>query len=196
MFDYFIIYKPYGYLSQFTKETEDHLTLADLDFPFPSDAYPVGRLDKDSEGLLIITNDKKLNAKLLHPKNKHRRTYLVQVDNIPTKEAIDQLSQGVDIKINKKIHHTLPATATLLSNPPTLPDRDPPVRFRKNIPTAWVSLTLTEGKNRQVRRMCAKVGYPVLRLVRLRIENLVLDPLLVGSVKRVEKTEIYRLLRI
>ncbi len=192
---YFIINKPYGYLSQFTKEIPEHLTLSDL-YAFPPDVYPIGRLDKDSEGLLIITDDKKLNTKLLDPKNAHDRTYWVQVEGIPTAEAIRQLEKGVDIKINKKIHHTRPAKAKIISPPTDLPERDPPVRFRKNIPTTWLSLSLTEGKNRQVRRMCAKVGFPVLRLLRYQIEDLQLPSYKPGSVQKMPKKALYRLLKL
>jgi 23S rRNA pseudouridine2457 synthase len=185
MLHYFAIYKPFGVLSQFTREHPDHNVLGDV-FDFPPDVYPVGRLDKDSEGLLILTNDKSLNNKLLNPKFRHRRTYWVQVEGIPTEEAIHQLCQGVDIKINKKIYHTLPAEVASIS-PPLLPDRDPPIRYRKNIPDSWLALTLIEGKNRQVRRMCAKVGYPVLRLVRAQIGQLQLGNMQIGEVRSFKK---------
>jgi len=192
---YFYIYKPFGHLSQFTKEVEHHLTLADLG-DFPKDVYSVGRLDKDSEGLLILTNDKRLNNLLLNPKNKHQRTYLVQVEGSPTAAAIQQLADGVTIKINKKAHRTLPAQALLLDTPPNLPDREPPIRFRATIPTTWIQLTLVEGKNRQVRRMCAKVGFPVLRLVRFSIEDLALSDLEVGEVREIDEQELFRLLKL
>lgn len=193
-FRYFIIYKPYGYLSQFTKEIPEHLCLGDL-FPFPSDVYPVGRLDRDSEGLLLLTNDKKLNARLLNPKHAHQRRYWVQVEGIPTKEAIHRLETGVRIKINKKEYHTRPAKAKVIAAPP-LPERDPPVRFRKSIPTTWLELQLIEGKNRQVRRMCAKVGFPVLRLVRFSIENLQLPKLEIGLVQKMAQKELFNKLKL
>lgn len=193
---YFVIYKPFGMLSQFSREHPTHVTLADLDFNFPKDVYPVGRLDKDSEGLLILTNDKKLTDKLLHPRNKHWRSYWVQVEKIPTPTALEQLATSVPIKINKKIHQTAPAKVELLEQAPTLPDRNPPVRFRKEIPTAWLNLSLTEGKNRQVRRMTAKVGFPTLRLVRHQIEDLYLGDLESGAVKTYTKKEIYQLLKL
>lgn len=188
-FQYFVIYKPYGYLSQFTREHETHKVLGDL-YDFPKDVYPVGRLDKDSEGLLILTNDNKLNHWLLNPAFRHKRTYWVQVEGQITDEAILQLSQGIDIKINKKTYHTLPAEAKILA-PPKLPDRDPPIRFRKNVPDSWLELTLSEGKNRQVRRMCAKVGFPVLRLVRVRIEKVLLDGMDIGEVRIYDPKEVY-----
>ena len=191
---YYVIYKPFGMLSQFSREHETHITLADLEYTFEKDVYPVGRLDKDSEGLLILTNDKRLTDALLNPKNKHWRSYWVQVDNIPTPEAIQQLQQGVDIKINKKIHRTAKAKATLLKEVPNLPERNPPVRFRKEIPTAWVNISLIEGKNRQVRRMTAKVGFPTLRLVRHQIVNLPLKDKIPGSVTAYTKEELYPLL--
>lgn len=184
---YFMIYKPYGYLSQFTKEVPEHQTLGDL-YDFPKDVYPVGRLDRDSEGLLLLTNDKSLTDKLLNPKYQHQRTYWVQVDDAITPKAIQQLQKGVDIRINKKTHRTLPAKAQILTQAPDIQERTPPVRFRANIPTSWLSLTLTEGKNRQVRRMCAKVGFPVLRLVRYAIEDLTIDGMKIGEVKRIEKS--------
>ena len=192
---YFILYKPFGVLSQFTREHPDHKVLGDV-YPFPSDVYPVGRLDKDSEGLLLLTNDKALNHKLLNPNFKHKRTYWVQVEGIPDETAIAQLQQGVDIKVNKKKHHTLPAEASLLSPPPVLPERNPPIRYRKNVPDSWLSITLVEGKNRQVRKMCAKVGYPVLRLVRVSIEHLRFQELEVGMVQELSRNEIYAKLRV
>ena len=167
MFRYFLIYKPFGMLSQFSREG-DHATLADLDFSFPKDIYPVGRLDADSEGLLLLTNDNYLKTKLLEPRNRHKRTYYVQVEGEITKEACHQLADGVKISINGKSYQTLPASASKLDEP-ALPERNPPIRFRKNIPTSWVSVTLHEGKNRQVRRMTAAVGFPTLRLVRWAI---------------------------
>lgn len=192
---YFTLHKPYGYLSQFTKEVETHQTLADL-YNFPPDVYPVGRLDKDSEGLLILTNDKSLTDKLLHPKNAHRRTYWVQVEGEPDEAALQQLAQGVDIRIRKKTHRTRPAKVQLFKTPPPLADRTPPIRFRAAIPTTWLSLTLTEGKNRQVRRMCAAVGFPVLRLVRYAIEDLTLEGMELGQVRNWERDKLYSLLRL
>ena len=179
-------------LSQFSKEGE-HATLADL-FDFPKDVYPVGRLDSDSEGLLIITNDKNLNYKLLHPKFKHFRTYLAQVDGAIDIEAIEKLQKGVDIKVNKQVYRTLPAKVKIIDTPKEIEERKPPIRFRKNIPTSWIELSLSEGKNRQVRKMTAIVGYPTLRLIRIKIENLQLFPLKSGEVKEISKNEIYRLL--
>jgi 23S rRNA pseudouridine2457 synthase len=167
LFRYFLIYKPFGMLSQFSREGE-HATLADVDFVFPKDIYPVGRLDADSEGLLLLTNDNYLKTKLLEPRNRHKRTYYVQVEGEITAEACQQLADGVKISINGKSYLTLPALASPLEEP-LLPERNPPIRFRKNIPTSWVSITLHEGKNRQIRRMTAAAGFPTLRLVRWSI---------------------------
>lgn len=180
---YFALYKPFGMLSQFSREAPQHQTLADLTMDFPSDVYPVGRLDKDSEGLLLLTNDKRINQALLHPKKQHWRNYWVQVDNIPTLEALQQLQDGVTIRLNKKNYPTKPARVTLLEEAPPLPPRNPPVRYRANIPTAWLDLQLIEGKNRQVRRMTAAVGFPTLRLVRHRIVDLQLGNLQPGEVQ-------------
>ncbi len=163
----YIVYKPFNMLSQFTKEAPHHITLADLGYNFNKNVYPVGRLDADSEGLLILTDDKSLNAKLLNPKNKQPKTYWVQVEGAPKETDLQPLKKGLMLKIKKKMHHTAPAKAFLLPETPNLPLRNPPIRFRKAIPTTWISLTITEGKNRQVRRMCAAIGFPVLRLVRV-----------------------------
>ena len=182
-------------LSQFSKERPEQSTLADLG-PFPPDVYPVGRLDKDSEGLLLLTNDKALNNRLLNPKYRHQRTYWVEVEKIPDAKALRQLSEGVTIRINKKDYRTLPAEARLLEEVPELPERNPPVRFRKNIPTGWLEMTLVEGKNRQVRRMCAKVGYPTLRLVRVQIEQLEMGGLQPGEFREIEQSILYQLLKL
>jgi 23S rRNA pseudouridine2457 synthase len=194
---YYIIHKPYGVLSQFTREHPDHRVLGDLS-DFPKDVYPVGRLDKDSEGLLIITNDRSLTHQLLAPQFAHTRTYWVQVEGEPPPEAIKQLRNGVDIRIKKQTYKTHPAQVKRIPAPPSLPDRDPPVRFRKTVPDSWLSIQLTEGKNRQVRRMCAAVGYPVLRLVRTRIEDLNLQVLNIktGEAKELSREKIYPLLNI
>jgi 23S rRNA pseudouridine2457 synthase len=190
-YQYFYVFKPYGFLSQFTKEAPHHQTLGDL-YDFPKDVYPVGRLDRDSEGLLILTNDPSLNKKLLDPHHQHPRTYWVQVDGAITEEAIQQLQSGVTIRIKKQRYTTRPAKALSIA-PPPLPDRDPPIRFRKNIPTSWVQLELMEGKNRQVRRMCATVGFPVLRLVRSRIGDLQLSGMKIGEVRQLSIQDINRL---
>ncbi|MFZ5554797.1 MAG: pseudouridine synthase [Bacteroidota bacterium] len=190
MFSYFIIYKPFNMLSQFTREGS-HATLADLEFTFPKDVYPVGRLDSDSEGLLLLTNDKKINALLLDPKQKHQRTYLVQAEGDITDKALLELQKGVEININGKTHKTLPAKAHKIPEPAEIPERNPPIRFRKSVPTSWIQLTLTEGKNRQVRRMTAKTGFPTLRLIRIQMEQLTLSPLKPGDVMELDRNTVY-----
>jgi len=177
---YFIINKPYGCLSQFSA-LEGKKTLADY-FKAPRDVYSVGRLDQDSEGLLLLTNDKALNHRLLDPGFAHEREYWVQVDGAITGEAIAQLQAGVIINIDGKAHHTLPCRAVVFETVPPVPDRDPPIRFRKEIPSPRIRIILTEGKNRQVRRMTAKVGFPTLRLIRYRIEQLELGNMQPGEV--------------
>lgn len=194
MFRYFLLYKPYNVLCQFHDQA-GRPTLKDL-YRFPNDVYPVGRLDMDSEGLLLITNDKFLNHRLLNPSFRHRRVYWVQVEGCVTDEAIHQLSIGVTIAVEGKKHRTLPADVHRLVENPPLPPRIPPVRFRKTIPDSWLSMTLVEGKNRQVRKMTAAVGFPTLRLVRVAIEELTLENMQVGEVKELSKQIVYRKLRI
>ncbi len=190
-FKYYLVFKPYGMLSQFSREGNAP-TLADLDFSFEKDVYPVGRLDADSEGLLLLTNDNRLKTKLLDPKNKHWRTYHVQVEGDITEEACIALSNGVDIAINGKPYHTKRARATPIE-PPSLPERTPPIRVRKSVSDSWLSLSLTEGKNRQVRRMTAAVGFPTLRLVRVAIGNLRMDHLKPGEVAELDTGEVGRI---
>jgi 23S rRNA pseudouridine2457 synthase len=165
--DYFLIYKPFQVLSQFTS-TEGKLCLKDI-LHVPIDVYPVGRLDYDSEGLLLITNDKSINQQLLNPLYAHQRTYWVQVDGAITETALAQLSKGVSINVDGKIYLTKPAKLETLPDSIVVPDRNPPIRFRKSIPTSWVAIQITEGKNRQVRKMFAQVGFPVLRLIRAKL---------------------------
>lgn len=167
-------------MSQFTDVTGKKRTLGEL-YAFPSDVYPVGRLDETSEGLLILSDDKSLNQKILG--KGVEKEYWVQVEGIPTEQALEQLRKGVDIKVKKNVYHTRPAKATVLDVVPDLPERDPPIRFRKSIPTTWMSLTLREGKNRQVRKMTAAVGFPTLRLVRWRIGSFTLQGFLLGEVR-------------
>jgi 23S rRNA pseudouridine2457 synthase len=165
---YFAVFKPYDMLSQFSGEAGDIL-LGEL-YDFPKDVYPIGRLDKDSEGLLLLTNDNQLKTRLLDPKSSTPKKYLVQVDGDINDEAISKLEAGgIEIKHNGMAHRVLPAKCRKIEEPSTLPERSVPVRFRKNIPTSWIELTITEGKNRQVRKMTAAVGFPTLRLIRVQI---------------------------
>ncbi len=166
-FKYYMVFKPYGMLSQFSQEMEGQITLANLNYKFDKDIYPVGRLDSDSEGLLLLTNDKRLNKKILDPLSKHEKTYWIQVERNPSDEALKSLEKGVEIRIKKKKYLTLPAKVKRLKNQEPFPARIPPVRYRATIPTTWIEIKILEGKNRQVRRMMAKVGFPVLRLVRV-----------------------------
>lgn len=175
-------------LSQFTS-TEGKQCLKDF-FEVEKEVYPVGRLDYDSEGLLLLTNDASLNYKLLHPRFVHEREYLVQCEGQVSQQAIASLSKGVTISINGNPYPTKPCKAAILKDDPAVPDREPPIRFRKNIPTSWVSLTLTEGKNRQVRKMMAKVGFPVLRLIRTRIERITLERMQPGDMIAVTREAI------
>lgn len=181
-------------LSQFTSQ-DGKQTLKDF-FDVPVDAYPVGRLDYDSEGLLILTNDKKLNHALLNPLNEHKREYWVQVDGAITSEAIKTMQEGVIISAEGKKYHTKKCSVILFADAPAIPERYPPVRFRKHIPTSWIKIILTEGKNRQVRKMTAAVGYPTLRLLRYRIEQCTLDGLQPGEMRILTNKEILHLLSI
>lgn len=182
-FKYFAANKPYGVLSQFTDQ-DGRKTLTNL-FTFPADVYPVGRLDYDSEGLLLLTNDKALTEKLLHPKQKLEKEYFVQVEGVPTEKALTQLRAGVVIEKKK----TLPAKVKILEDQSPFEERIPPVRFRKSIPTTWLSIVITEGRNRQVRKMTASVGFPTLRLVRIRIGKIQLGDLRWGDVKQIDLSE-------
>lgn len=180
MLQYYVFYKPYQVLSQFTKEGEKQ-TLADYFKNIPTDIYPVGRLDYDSEGLLLLTNDKPLTHQLLDPSFAHERTYWVQVEGTIDDEAIKKLQTGVMINVNGNMYKTKPAHAKIFEHAPEVAERNPPIRFRKNIPTSWISLTLHEGKNRQVRKMTAAVGYPTLRLIRYSIGDITIDRLTPGD---------------
>ena len=167
-------HKPYGVISQFTSDGSPNRTLAE--FGFPKDVYPLGRLDADSEGLLLLSDEPGLNTRLLEPKNRHPRTYWAQVEGIPNLGALEKLSRGVSLGE----HQTLPCRASLLNPQPSVPPRDPPIRVRKTIPDCWIALELTEGKNRQVRKMTASIGHPTLRLIRVRIGALELGDFKAG----------------
>jgi 23S rRNA pseudouridine2457 synthase len=197
-------HKPYGVVSQFTGDGSANRTLAE--FAFPKNVYPIGRLDADSEGLLLLSDEPEWNERLLHPRHAHEREYWAQVERIPTREALDKLQRGVLIQGRK----TLACRVWILepqpqvgravpcapppdrdhenrrhgahgATRPTVPPRHPPIRFRKNVPDCWIGLELIEGKNRQVRRMTAAIGHPTLRLIRVRIGSLWLDDLAPGQ---------------
>ena len=169
--------KPYGVISQFTPDGSQNRTLAE--FGFPKNVYPIGRLDADSEGLLLLSDEAELNERLLHPRHAHEREYRAQVEKIPAREALEKLSRGVSIQGRK----TLPCRAWLLEPQPEFPPRIPPIRFRKSVPDCWIGLELIEGKNRQVRRMTAAIGHPTLRLMRVRIGKLWLGEMEPGGWK-------------
>lgn len=170
-------HKPYGVLSRFTCDGSPNRMLAT--FGFPEHVYPVGRLDADSEGLLLLSDEPELNRKLLPPKHAHQREYWAQVERIPAREALRRLESGVSVAGR----NTLPCRAWILEPQPDLPPRDPPIRFRKSVPTCWIGLVLVEGKNRQVRRMTAAIGHPTLRLLRVRIGRYELGALGSGTWK-------------
>jgi len=204
-------HKPYGVLSQFTREGPARRTLAE--FGFPKKVYPIGRLDADSEGLLLLSDEPQWNEKLLHPRQAHEREYWAQVERIPSPEALEKLERGVLIQGRK----TLPCRAWILEPQPEIspvaadvsrlpipisqsgltsaatkiriPPRNPPIRFRKSVPDCWIGLELIEGKNRQVRRMTAAIGHPTLRLIRVRIGNFWLGGLTPGQWRIVSAAE-------
>ncbi len=186
---YFVIYKPKGCLSQFSKE-HGKKALGDF-FDLPNDVYPVGRLDEDSEGLLILTNDKTINSLLLDPLRGHWRTYFVQVAGQITKQAIKELEQGLEIAVKNKIHKTLPAKAKKSAPPKNIPPMDV---AESN--TSWLKISLQEGKYRQVRKMTAKVGFPTLRLIRTHIEELELGGLKPSEYKQLEKKQLFSRLKL
>ena len=168
-------HKPYGVLSQITPDGSRHRPLAD--FTFPPRVYPLGRLDAESEGLLLLSDEPELNARLLHPARGHGRTYWAQVERVPSPEALAQLEDGLMLRGKR----TLPCRARLLDPQPDVAPRDPPIRFRANVADCWIALELTEGKNHQVRRMTAFVGHPTLRLIRVAIGELPLGALPAGE---------------
>ena len=181
-------HKPFGVLSQFTQKEPGHRTLDE--FGFPKNVYPIGRLDEDSEGLLLLSDEKEWNDLLLHPRHAHERIYHAQVEGIATKKAMTALEQGVIIQGRK----TERCRATLIEEPNYLP-RNPPIRFRLTVPTSWIELKLIEGKNRQVRRMTAAVGFPTLRLLRVAIGAFELGDLTPGAWRELN-AEQKRLLKI
>jgi 23S rRNA pseudouridine2457 synthase len=167
-------HKPYGVLSRFTPDGSPHRPLAA--FGFPAGVYPIGRLDADSEGLLLLSDEAHWNQRLLDPRHAHPRTYWVQVERIPAPDALRQLECGIVIEGRR----TRPARALRIEPPPAVPPRDPPIRVRETVPDCWIQLELTEGRNRQVRRMTAAIGHPTLRLIRVAIGRVELGSLAPG----------------
>jgi 23S rRNA pseudouridine2457 synthase len=202
-------HKPFGVLSQFTGDGSPNRTLAGFDFP--KNVYPIGRLDADSEGLLLLSDEERWNEALLHPRHAHAREYWAQVEKIPLPESLEQLRRGILIQGRKTlpcqawILEPQPATATsaapgattwygenpsLAAGPPGIFPRTPPIRHRKSVPDCWIGLELVEGKNRQVRRMTAAVGHPTLRLLRVRIGRFWLGTLPPGHWHKLSMAEI------
>lgn len=188
---YLLFHKPYNVVCQFSQTEPDRLTLKSyINVP---DVYPVGRLDQDSEGLLLLTNDGRLQHQLTDPKFHHPKTYLVQVEGIPTDAHLEQLRRGVVLNFKGNLYRTLPAQVELKNI--TIPDRVPPIRYRAHIPTSWLEITLIEGKNRQIRRMTAHIGFPTLRLIRIKIGHLSLESLQSGQWRELTLSEIKQDLR-
>jgi len=177
-------HKPYGVLCRFTPDGSAHATLAG--FGFPAGVYPIGRLDADSEGLLLLSDEARWNNELLSPGRHVQKTYLVLVERIPSLSALERLTSGIDLDGKR----TLPAEARFLDPAPDIPARVPPVRFRKNVRDVWIELRIVEGRNRQVRRMTAAVGHPTIRLIRIAIGELQLGGLQAGTWRKVSSEEI------
>jgi len=183
---YLLFFKPYGVLAQFT-DPSGRPTLKGL-VPV-LDVYPVGRLDLDSEGLLLLTNDGQLAHRLIDPRYAHPRTYLVQVERVPNEPVLERMRKGFNLQGRK----TRAAHVERLENEPVIPPRSVPIRFRKSVPTAWLRITLREGRNRQVRKMTAALGYPTLRLIRVGIGPLQLGTLLPGQWRDLTAVELEEL---
>ena len=174
--------KPYGIISQFTGDGSSNGTLAEFDFP--KDVYPIGRLDADSEGLLLLSDESRLNAELLLPEHAHQRIYHVQVEGIPDEQDLELLQSGTLIIQG---HRVLPCSAKLIH--PTYQERNPPIRVRKTIPDSWIELKLQEGKNRQVRKMTAAIGHPTLRLMRVGIGDFQVHDISPGTWRQITSQE-------
>ena len=181
---YILFYKPFNVLSQFTPE-DGAKSLSE--FGLPPEVYAAGRLDKDSEGLLLLTNDGLMIEKLLNPKNDKPKTYWVLVERVPTEEELSRMRLGLKIED----YTTRPCQVQILNPQPEIPPRDPPVRFRKTVQDIWLEITLTEGKNRQIRKMTAAIGHPTLRLIRKKIGNLDLGDLKLGEWIEIKKLDLH-----
>jgi len=180
--------KPYGVISQFTEDGSRWRNLKE--FGFPRDVYPVGRLDAESEGLLLLSDEGPLIDRLLHPRHGHHRRYWVQIERIPTDETLRQLAKGVTIAS----YETLPCKVWMLDPQPLVPARIPPIRERKTVPDCWIAMELTEGKNHQVRRMTAAVGHPTLRLIRVMIGDFEIGSLESGQWREADMEDRHRVL--
>ncbi len=191
---YILLNKPYGVVCQFSKSQGNEATLADY-VPVPG-VYPVGRLDADSEGLVLLTDDGQLQHVFTDPKFGHSKTYWAQVEGVPTPEALDTLRNGVLLPGYRTKYRTRPAKARVLDPGPEVWERNPPIRYRAKIPVTWIEVELQEGRNRQVRKMTAKVGFPTLRLVRVAIGELRVDGLQPGEWRELTASELARTLRL
>ena len=191
---YYTVYKPYGVLSQFTAE-EGKKGLGSL-YDFPKNVYPVGRLDEDSEGLLILTNDKRLDSALLSPKKAKTKTYWCLVEGTPDAAALAKLQSGVTITAKGVLEKVKATKASVMPQPPDIPEREPPVNYTKSETHTWIELQITEGKNRQVRKMTAAIGHPTLRLIRVAIEDLKLVSFQPGSVQQLFPKKMFKLLNL
>lgn len=192
---YFAFYKPYGVVSQFSQKHPGQSTLSAI-LNVEKDVYPIGRLDKSSEGLLLLTNDPSINSVLLDPQKKHPKTYLVQVEGDMQTNAITLLNTSMELRLKKKTIKTLPAKVRKLASEPVLPERKPPIRYRKNIPTSWLEVIIVEGKRHQVRKMCAATGFPALRLIRKAIEDITIEGMQPGDLREFKAEEFRKLLKL
>ncbi|MCY7409430.1 MAG: pseudouridine synthase [Chitinophagales bacterium] len=192
-FNYYKVFKPFGMLSQFTVEG-NHQSLASLK-KFPEDVYPVGRLDHDTEGLLLLTNNTSVNHLLLDPKFERKKTYWVQIEGEMNEDAMQQLQKGVVINLKGTMHQTKPTQVKNISSP-KIPERNPSVNYLKHPVNSWIELTITEGKNRQVRKMTAKVGHPTLRLIRCAIEAISIEGMKSGEVVEMNEEDFFTLLQL
>lgn len=190
---YYIVYKPYGMMSQFSVENERPV-LANLVFRFPKDVYPVEPINADSEGLLILSNDRALKQQMLDASKTITKTYLLQVEGEVTDEALKTLAQGVTISVEGKSTKAPKTKVKIIAQPEWIAERNPPVRYRKSVPDTWLELSIIEGKNSQVRRMTAAVGHPTLRLIRSGIGKLWLTNMKQGEVKEVNREDLNKAL--
>jgi 23S rRNA pseudouridine2457 synthase len=192
---YFALNKPFGYLSQFSDEAS-HPGLLKLNLGLAKDIYPIGRLDRDSEGLLLLTNDNRLKTEMISPEGAHERRYWVQVEGEPKTQDLHAFERPMELTIRKNSFTTRPSSARVLKDL-QVPERNPPIRHRLNVPTAWLEIFLTEGKNRQVRKMTAHVGFPTLRLIRKGFGSLDIDQLELeaGKIQELTQEEAYQALR-
>jgi len=194
MLRYFVVYKPYGMLSQFVSPY-DHRLLGDLDFRFPEGTHAVGRLDEDSEGLLLLTTDKTMTRRLMHPALQHKKVYVVRVVKHVEEAALHQLRNGIEIKVKQRgVHLTQPCTVEIIPKPDDLAEIH--TNFKEFVPHTWLRMVLTEGKNRQIRKMCKAVGHSCKRLIRVAINDLTLMDMQPGEVHEMDRDTVFALLKL